>query len=66
MWNFYGPRKAFDTVSQDILLKKLNHCGIIGVSNDWLRSYLSDRTQFASINGFNSDYKTVKYGVLQV
>ena len=31
----------------------------------WFRSYLSNRTQFVSINGFNSDYKTVKYGVLQ-
>ena len=35
------------------------------MQNDWFRSYLSDRTQFISINGFNSDYKTVKYGVPQ-
>ena len=26
---------------------------------------MSDRFQFVSINGFNFDYKTVKYGVLQ-
>ena len=57
--------KAFDTVSHDILLEKLNHYGIRGIANDWFRSYLSDRTQFVSINGFNSDYKTVKYGVPQ-
>ena len=24
---------------------------------------ISDKTQFVSINGFNSDYKTIKYGV---
>ena len=48
-----------------MLLKKLNHYGIRGIANDWFRSYLSDRTQFVSINGFNSDCKTVKYGVPQ-
>ena len=57
--------KAFDTVSHDILLEKLNHYGIRGISNDWFRSYLSDRSQFISMNGFNSDYKTIKYGVPQ-
>ena len=62
---FIDLKKAFDTVSHDILLEKLNHYGITGISNDWFRSYLSDRTQFVSINGFNSDYKTVKYGVPQ-
>ena len=62
---FIDLEKAFGTVSHDILLEKLNHYGIRGIANDWFRSYLSDRTQFLSINGFNSDYKTVKYGVPQ-
>ena len=44
-------------------LKKLDHYGIRGISNDWLRYYLSDRTQFASMNSFNSDYKTMKFTV---
>ena len=57
--------KTFDTLSHDILLEKLNHYGISGNENNWFKSYLSDRTQFASINSFNSDYKTVKYGVPQ-
>ena len=60
---FIDFEKAFDTVSHDILLEKLDHYGIRGISNDWFRSYLSDRSQFISINGFNSDYKTIKYGV---
>ena len=62
---FIDLKKAFDTIIHDILLEKLNHCGIRGISNDSFRSYLSDRTQFVSINGFNSDNKTVKYGVPQ-
>ena len=62
---FIDLEKAFETVSHDILLEKLNRYGIRGIGNDWFRSYLSDRIQFVSINGFNSDYKTVKYGVPQ-
>ena len=62
---FIDLEKVFDTVSHDILLEKLDHYGIRGISNDWFRSYLSDRSQFVSINGFNSDYKTIKYGVAQ-
>ena len=58
-------KKAFDTVSHNILLEKLDHYGIRGISNDLFRSYLNDRSQSVSINGFNSDYKTIKYGVPQ-
>ena len=49
----------------DILLEKLDHYGIRDILSDWFRSYLSDRSQFVSINGFNSDYKNIKYGVPQ-
>ena len=62
---FIDLEKAFDTVSHDILLEKLNYYGVRGIENDCFRSYLSDRTLFVSINGFNSDYKTVKYVVSQ-
>ena len=60
---FIDLEKAFDTVSHDILLEILDHYGVRGISNDWFRSYLSDRSQFFSINGFNSDYKTIKCSV---
>ena len=43
---FVGLKKEFGTVSHDILLEKLGHYGIRGISNDWFRSYLSDRSQF--------------------
>ena len=35
---FVDLQKAFDTADHQILLAKLNHCGIHGVSNDWFKS----------------------------
>ena len=50
---FVDLQKAFDTVDHQILLlAKLNHYGIRGVSNDWFKSYLSNRHQYVSINGY--------------
>ena len=37
---FADLQKAFDTVDHQILLVKLNHYGICGVSNDWFKSCL--------------------------
>ena len=50
--------KAFHTVDHNILLKKLDHYGVRGISNKWFESYLTDRKQFVSINGFNSNIST--------
>ena len=43
-------QKAFDAMDHQILLSKLNHYGVHGVSNDWFKSYLSNRSQYVSIN----------------
>ena len=58
-------QKAFDTVDHQILLAKLNHYGIRGVSNDWFKSYLSNRYQYVSINGYESGLAAINCGVTQ-
>ena len=58
-------RKAFDTVDHTILLEKLQHYGISGVSLDWFRSYLTGRTQTVSVNGSLSSPLTITTGVPQ-
>ena len=62
---FIDLQKAFDTVQHDILLYKLDHYGIRGVANDWLRSYLSNRHQVVCINGIDSNLKFTNIGVPQ-
>ena len=58
-------QKAFDTVDHEILLSKLNHNGVRGVSNDWFRSYLSNWQQYVSINGYDSGLTKINCGVPQ-
>lgn len=62
---FIDLKKAFDTIDHSLLLKKLDHYGIRGVPNDWLKSYLSDRKQFVSFDNFNSDLLNISCGVPQ-
>ena len=62
---FVDLQKAFDTVDHQILLAKLNHYGIRGVSNDWFKSYLSNRNQYVSINGYKSGLAAINCGVPQ-
>ena len=58
-------KKAFDTVDHEILLTKMNQCGIQGKTLDWFKSYLTNRTQRCSVNGCLSDFTTLKCGVPQ-
>ena len=58
-------RKAFDTVSHQILLQKLLHYGIRGPAYCLIESYLSDRQQFVFINNSASSLKSISIGVPQ-
>ena len=62
---FVDLQKAFDTVNHEILLEKLNYYGIRGNVNNWFKSYLQDRKQIVSINGYESDVRILKHGVPQ-
>ena len=62
---FVYLQKAFDTVEHDILLSKLEHYGVCGLSNQWVKSYLRIRIQYVSINGYGFNLADVKFGVPQ-
>ena len=58
-------KKAFYTVDHDILLRKLNFCGLKGKELNWFRSYLTDRRQCCKVNGRISATDSITCGVPQ-
>ena len=62
---FLDITKAFDSVNHDILCEKLDHYGFRGHAQEFLRSYLSDRRQFVTIQETESDIQQITYGVPQ-
>ena len=67
---FIDLSKAFDTLSHDILLRKLHKYGIRGTSLNWFKSYLSDRSMRVKIQSSTgkmeySSYHPLTYGTPQ-
>ena len=62
---FVDLKKAFDTVSHDLLLRKLNHYGFRGKCYNILKSYLTNRVQYTSCEGESSDKSRISVGVPQ-
>ena len=57
--------KAFDKVNHKILLHKLSQMNITGKINDWIKTFLTSRTQYVVVNGKKSDPAHVLSGVPQ-
>ena len=60
---FFDLKTAFDCVSHDILLNKLNAYGIRGNLMQWFQSYLSARSQYVIYNGIKSSFRNITHGV---
>ena len=62
---FLDISKAFDKVWHDGLLFKLKQNGVSGKLLKFFESYLQNRKQRVSLNGFNSEYSVIESGVPQ-
>ncbi len=62
---FMDLRKAFDTVSHQILLSKLTHFNFSPEAIQWFKSYLHGRKQCVCIDGMRSPCRNCSVGVPQ-
>ena len=62
---FLDLSKAFDTLDHKILLSKLKHYGINGISYYLLSTYLTNRKQYVQFESSCSEMLDTQYGVPQ-
>lgn len=62
---FIDLKKAFDTIDHNKLLIKLERYGLRGVVFEWIKSYLSNRSQFVKLGEISSVCLNITCGVPQ-
>ena len=62
---FIDLSKAFDTLSFEILIRKLRHYGVTDTDLRLLISYLTNRKHYVVFNNHKSDITEIKAGVPQ-
>ena len=60
---FVDIKKAFNTISHEILLSKLDNCSVRGQATLLIKSYLKDRKQILDANGYISDEENLSNAV---
>lgn len=63
--DFLDLRKAFNTVTHELLLSKLKLFSLNRNTQNWIKSYLSDRQQCVRVNNVTSPLKACTMGVPQ-
>ena len=63
-YSYILEKISIHAVNHEILIKKLEHYGVRGVTKDWFTSYLNDRLDF-NVNNVTSDQYNVSRGVPQ-
>lgn len=62
---FIDLKKAFDTISHDILIKKLELSGVTSKALDIFKSYMENRRQIVKIGEYESNPRLLNFGVPQ-
>ena len=62
---FIDLSKAFDIVNRNILLDKLQYCGIHSIALQWFKSYLTSKTQYVNLDNINATKNLITFGVPQ-
>ena len=63
--NFMDLTKAFVTLTHEIVLRKHHPYGISGITLNWFRSYVTNRSQYLELNYAASDHRFIETGVPQ-
>ena len=53
---FIDLSKAFDAADHSLLLKKMQHYGIRGISLRWFSDYIINCKEFVALDQFTSEY----------